>query len=551
QKQDTSGGLTLDVTAAENHTTILSIAPSPLQQGVIWVGTDDGRLHVTRDGGKSWDSVEKNVKGVPANTWIPEIRPSKHDPASAFVVFDNHRRSDWKTYVYRTDDYGKSWRSLVDDKSVREGGKNAVRGYALSIEQDPGNKDLLFLGTEWGLWWSRDAGKSWLKWTHGLPTVSVMDMVIHPREHDLVLGTHGRSVYILDDIRPLREMSDQVAAKPLHLFTIADAQQHQFSPDVGGFALGSTEYRAESRPYGAFINVWLNDPTLPHPVEERERERKEKERAAKREAEAKAPAKATAEHVVPAEERPAPVKEKVAAQEKTGEEAKEETAEAGDEEKKDEKPREIEILIADAQGRHVRKFTAPARQGLNRIVWSFNRNAYKPFPPPPGAEPNPHPGGPEVIPGTYQVTVRFAGREEREEKGTVKVLPDPRTRNTPADWAAREQALERTGVMQDSLATALDRILRTRSDIQAVTALLEKRKKDEKDRAKATALAQGQPEPVVKDEKPDPLTEAAGKLQKGLTDLEKRLWVPQDTPGILPDNDALTKMFYVRGYILS
>src|SRR6185436_5195533 len=109
------------------------ITPSALQQGVIWVGTDDGRLHVTRDGGKTWESVEKNVKGVPANTWIPEVRPSKHDPASAFVVFDNHRRGDMATYAYRTDDWGKTWKSLLSDKGN-------VRGYALNVEQDPGDK---------------------------------------------------------------------------------------------------------------------------------------------------------------------------------------------------------------------------------------------------------------------------------------------------------------------------------------------------------------------------------------------------------------------------
>jgi photosystem II stability/assembly factor-like uncharacterized protein len=302
QKAEESGGLTPDASGAESYTTIIAIAPSPLQQGVIWVGTDDGRVHVTRDGGKTWDSVEKNVKGVPANTWVPEIRPSKYDPASAFVVFDNHRRSDWKTYVYRTDDWGKTWKSLADDR--------AVRGYALNVEQDPVDKDLLFLGTEFGLWFSLDGGKRWTKWTQGLPTVAVMDMVIHPRENDLVLGTHGRAIYVLDDVRPLREMSDEVAAKPLHLFAIGDAQQHNFVPDAGGIALGSTEFRGENRPYGALLNVWLSDKTLPHPVEEQERERKEKERAEKRAAAAKASPEATAKGAVPAEERPTPRRRK-------------------------------------------------------------------------------------------------------------------------------------------------------------------------------------------------------------------------------------------------
>lgn len=537
QKQDESGGLTIDVTAAENHTTIIAVAPSPLQQGVIWVGSDDGRLHVTRDGGKTWDSVEKNVRGVPANTWIPEIRPSKHDPAGAFVVFDNHRRGDFKPYVYRTDDWGKSWKSLSTD---------GIRGYALNVEQDPVDRDLLFLGTEFGLWTSFDAGKSWLKWTQGVPTVSVMDMVIHPRDHDLVLGTHGRAAYVIDDIRPLREMSDQVAAKPLHLFAIADTQQLQLGPEPGGVALGATEYRGASRPYGAFVNVWLSDKTLPHPNEEKERARKEQERAEKREAEAKA-ASQPVKHVVPAEERPAPTREKVAAQEEK-EPAKEEEGENKEKEKEKEKPKEIEVLIADSQGRHVRKFTAPARQGLNRVVWNLRRDAFRQLPVPAefgGGQPNP--AGPEVLPGTYQVTVRFG---DQEAKGTVKVVPDPRKKTTEQDLRSRETALQRTGDLQDSLAEALDRIHRTRSDIQSVTALLDKRKKDEEERARAEARSTGQPAPK-KDDKPDPLAEAAGKVQKGLTDLEKKVWIPFDVPGIQPEKDVLSKVFNARGYVMS
>ncbi|HYN23307.1 MAG TPA: hypothetical protein VE078_20280, partial [Thermoanaerobaculia bacterium] len=525
QKQDESGGLTRDVTAAENFTTIISVAPSPLQQGVTWVGTDDGRLHVTRDGGKTWDSVEKNVKGVPANTWIPEIRPSKHDPASAFVAFDNHRRGDMKTYVYRTDDWGKTWKSLATKDT---------QGYALNVEQDPVDPDLLFLGTDFGLWVSLDGGKSWMKWKHGVPTVSVMDMVIHPRDHDLVLGTHGRAAYVIDDIRPLREMSDEIAAKRLHLFAIADAQQHRLAPDVSGFALGATEFRAENRPYGALLNVWLSDKTLPHPHEEKERERKEQERAEKRAA-AEAKVAKEAEQAVPAEERPAPGKEKVEAQEARGTEKKPaaETETEKKDDKKDEKKKEIEILIADSQGRHVRKFTAPARQGLNRVVWDLSRDSFKRFPWPAefGGD-NPNPAGPEVLPGTYQVTVRFGGQES---KGTVKVLPDPRKKSSPEDWRKREEALQRTGDLQDALITALERIQRTRSDVQSVTALLDKRKKDEKDREIAEARAKGLPAPDKKDEKPDPLAEAAEKLQKGLTDLEKKIWLPPDTPGIQPE----------------
>jgi hypothetical protein len=153
-----------------------------------------------------------------------------------------------------------------------------------------------------------------------------------------------------------------------------------------------------------------------------------------------------------------------------------------------------------------------------------------------------------VLPGTYQVTVRFG---DQEAKGTVKVLPDPRIQTGPADWQKREEALQRTGDLQDALVTALERIQRTRSDVDSVTALLGEKKKEEQDRARAEARAKGLPAPDDKDEKPDPLTEAAGKVRKGLDDLEKKLWGRPDVPVIQPDNDAASKVFNARGYVLS
>ncbi len=153
QKQDDSGGLTPDVTAAENYCTLLTIAPSPVEKGVIWTGSDDGRIHVTRDGGASWTSVEANLKGVPANTWIPHIEPSRFDAGEAFVVLEDHRRSNWTPYVLRTPDFGATWTSLATP---------ALRGWALVIVQDPVKRDLLFLGTEFGLYVTLDGGRSWM-----------------------------------------------------------------------------------------------------------------------------------------------------------------------------------------------------------------------------------------------------------------------------------------------------------------------------------------------------------------------------------------------------
>jgi photosystem II stability/assembly factor-like uncharacterized protein len=533
QKQSESGGLTRDVTSAENFTTIITIAPSPKQQGAIWVGTDDGRVQLTRDGGKTWESVEKNVKGVPAlpaNTWVPAIHPSNHDAATAFAVFDNHRRSDWTPYVYRTDDWGKSWRSLATPE---------LRGYAKSIVQDPVDQDLLFLGTEFGLWVSTDGGKRWMKWTHGLPTVAVDDLAIQPRDGDLAIATHGRALYILDDIQPLRELSDDVLRQPVHLFRIPDAQQHAWAPEPGGFALGAEEFRGENRDYGAVLDYWLSDPKLPLPIAEKERARKEKERQEKREAEAKATVKPV-EHVVEHEESPGPAQEKVAEQEKKGN--PKETPEKGTDEKKEkETPKEVEIRVADATGKVIRTFTAPAVQGLNRTYWGLRRDAFKGFP---GEEPPPpHPAGPEVMPGTYEVTVRY---NDQESKQTVRVLADPRYPVTAEGLQQHEDALVQTGEIQNAISESIDRIRKTRADVQDVLARHDQRKKEERE-----AKGETTPPPSAKDEKPDALTEAGQKLQKGLTDLEKKLWTPYDTPGIVADDDLLSQLFYVRGYIQS
>jgi photosystem II stability/assembly factor-like uncharacterized protein len=524
QKQDTSGGLTPDVSNAENFTTIIAVAPSPLQEGVIWVGTDDGRLHVTRDGGKNWTSVEKNVPGVPANTWIPHVTPSKLDPASAFVVFDNHRRSDWTTYVYRTDDWGKTWKSLATKD---------VKGYAHIVEQDPKAKNLLFLGTEFGLWFSLDGGGKWMKWTHGVPTVPVLDLVIHPRDLDLVIATHGRALYVIDDITPLRTLSEKTMAEPLHFYAASDAVQRSQNPEPGGFGLGSGEFRGENEPYGSLLTFSLNAPGLPLPDREKERTRKLEERETRRQEEAKAQAEQpkTARELA-AQERPGPGTT-------AGQEMKEAKAESKEDKAKKtggEMPPKAEIRIADASGKTIRTFKAPVTRGLNRVSWDLSRDGFKQFPQEqPSADE--HPGGPEVVPGTYTVTVKYG---DHEAKGPVRVLPDPRSKNTEADWQAREAAISRLAALNDALAEAVDRIRKTRADVDSVVTRVQSAKKEKKD-----AVEPG------KEEKPDPIVEAAGKLKGDLDKMERRLWVPYDTVGIQPETDVLTKLYYPYGSVLS
>lgn len=491
QNQARSGGLTPDVTSAENYTTIVTIAPSTRERNVIWAGTDDGRVHVTRDGGANWTSVEANLKGVPANTWVPEIKASRHDAATAFIVLDDHRRSNWTPYVYRTTDYGKSWSSLATKD---------VQGYALSIEQDPVEPNLLFLGTEFGLYVSVDAGKAWIKWKHGFPTVSVQGLAVHPRDHDLVIGTHGRAAYVLDDIRPLRTLSKALLSKPLHLFAVPDAQAYTTRQKEGSRFVGDGEFRGENEPYGALLTYSLNLPGLPHPTEEKERERKQKERDA---AQKMLVTEAGAPQDIPKEP-----------------EAAAETKEAP---KSDDKAPEVEIEVADASGVVIRKLKAPARLGVNRIAWELRRDAFKR--PTVAGEETGDPSartGPEVPPGTYTVTMKFRGNEAKQ---SVRVLADPRETYAQQERQTKYDTLLRAGKLTETITEAIERIQKTRADIDAVSARLKK----------SDDAADKTPHPVVK---------SGAALKKRLDEMEKRLWQPPKTKGITADTDVLSKIGY-------
>jgi photosystem II stability/assembly factor-like uncharacterized protein len=205
-----SGGLTRDVTGAETHATVITIAESPLVPGLLWVGTDDGNVQLTRDGGKTWTNVRGNVQGVPDRTWVSRVESSRYEAGVAYVTFDGHRRDDFRPYVVKTTDYGRTWTSLAtglpQDQPV------------YVIEEDPRNPRLLFLGTEFAAYVSTDGGEGWHRLMNGLPTVAIHDLVVHPRDGDLVAATHGRSVWILDDLGPLQQLTDQVLASDGHLF---------------------------------------------------------------------------------------------------------------------------------------------------------------------------------------------------------------------------------------------------------------------------------------------------------------------------------------------
>lgn len=228
-KQDKeSGGISTDKSGAETHTTIFTIAESPLDEKVIWVGTDDGNVQVTKDGGKNWSNVTSNLQGVPKNTWVYHIEASNHSKGTAYAVFDGHAQNDMKPYVYKTSDFGKTWKSLVTDDII---------GFARNIQEDYEKEDLLYLGTEFGLFISIDGGKNWSRFTNNMPATAVHFIDLQKKTNDLVLGTHGRGVIILDDISPLRQINQEVLQKDVHFFDSKTA----IIKEEGGFGGGSTE----------------------------------------------------------------------------------------------------------------------------------------------------------------------------------------------------------------------------------------------------------------------------------------------------------------------
>ena len=422
QKQVDSGGLTYDVTGAENFTSIVAIEPSPVQKDVIWVGTDDGNVQITQDGGATWTNVVGKMKGAPAGIWVPQIRASTYNAGEAFVVLEDHRRNNWAPYVYQTKDFGKSWTRLVDE--------NKVWGYALSFAQDPVEPSLMFVGTEFHLYVSIDSGQNWTKWTNGYPTVSTMDMVIHPRDHDLVIGTFGRSVYVLDDIRPLRALAKEGTAileKPLHVFEAPDAFLAANQQAAGTRFVAQGEFVGANKSRGAMLSFIYNPP-----------------------------AKSAA-------------KEKVA--QGKGE---------GKKERGKKKKDRVKFEILNAAGDVIRTFSREAKPGLNRTTWGLRRRGVR-FPgggfrrgQRSGGE-DEEPRGPAVLPGTY--TVRLSAGDHTTET-RVNVKSDPRMDVSLAALEARSTMYDELGETVKVVTEAVKNLNSAGASIKIVTARLKGKKED-------------------------------------------------------------------------
>ena len=342
QNQKESGGLTFDVTGAENHCSIIAISASPLKKGVIWVGTDDGNIQLTKDGGENWTKVSVNLKAVPEGAWVPQIHASAYNEAEAYVVINDYRRDNWTPYLYRTRDYGQTWERVVDEKDVW--------GYCLSWVQDPIEPKLQFLGTEFGLYVSIDEGKNWTKWDKAhYPTVSTIDMLIHPRDHDLVIGTFGRAAFILDDIRPLRELASkgiETLDQALKIYPIADTYLSNYKTYAGTRFTGDAFYAAENRAYGALVSFSVKE-------------------ILKKDAEGS-------------------------------------SAQADS----------VKVEIYDSANKKVRDLTIRAKKGLNRFAWGLETNGIR-TPGSTKPRPNaPIPAGHPVLPDDYKVRITYGDHKD-------------------------------------------------------------------------------------------------------------------------------------------
>jgi photosystem II stability/assembly factor-like uncharacterized protein len=233
---------------AASFSNIVTISESPMVPGILWVGTNDGNLQVSRDGGNTWKNVVDKVPGVPKETYVSRVEASHFDPGTCYATFDGHRTDDTKAYVFKTSDFGETWTSI--SASLPEGNVNVIR-------EDPKNRSLLYLGTEYGMYISLNGGKEWKRFMNGLPTVRIDDILVHPRDNDLIIGTHGRSIYIMDDITALQQMTDAARAEEAFIFDIRPAVAWINDVQKSILVEGAKFFRGQNPPRGSAISYWL------------------------------------------------------------------------------------------------------------------------------------------------------------------------------------------------------------------------------------------------------------------------------------------------------
>jgi photosystem II stability/assembly factor-like uncharacterized protein len=409
--QDISGGLTPDATNAENHCTVIAINPSPLEKDVVWVGTDDGQVQLTRDGGATWENFADKLPDAPKNAWIPALEVSHLNKGEAFVVMNDYRRNDWSPYLFHTSDYGRKWKRIASPKNLPTAG-GAGGNFCLSMVQDTEVPSLLFLGTDQGLYVSVDYGDNWVKWPEeSFPSVPVYDMKIQQRDGDLVLATFGRAVWVLDNLAPLREIAATKGAvldQPLKVLRAQPGILAEYrSFDGARFAVDAT-YEGESKGTSVRIPIWVK-PGLKSAVKEEKKDKEDKSREGK----------------------------------KRG---------GGD------KKKEMAIVTITAMsGDTVRRFKTELDTMFNSAIWwgmdtKGVRFPSKNDPPADQLEPG---GGPQALPGDYLVRVKYM---DWSDSVRITVLDDPRLNIAAADREARNQAVREIHQLAEKASKAYDRL---------------------------------------------------------------------------------------------
>ena len=433
----------------QEYPTITTLSESPLTPNVLWVGTDDGNVQVTRDGGKTWKNVGLKVPGVPKGTYVSRVVASKTSEGAALVTFDGHRGDDYSVYIFATSDYGESW------KAIRNGIPDSA-GSVHVVREHPRSTNLLFAGTEFGLWVSWDRGANWAAVKNNFPTVPVDDIEIQARENDLVLATHGRSIWVFDDLTPIEKMDANVAVSSLTFFPPRAATAWHLRNRR--WSAGQKMFMAKNPLYGAILNYYLKQALPPEPPKNDTDDKDNKDNKDKKDP----PAEKTKDD---------------AAAKKEG---------------------KVKISVADKDGKLVREFDGPGAAGVNRTSWDLRWNA--------PAEATPEqleamaagygfgPLGPFAEPGEYTIKIK-AGDQEASQKVTVEA--DARVVISDADRAARREAISQLYVM----AKTTDKERRTIEGIQ--TALKTAREQWKKDAGKPNTA-----------KIPDDIVKAADELQK-------------------------------------
>jgi photosystem II stability/assembly factor-like uncharacterized protein len=359
--QQKNGGISIDITGAENHCTILAIEPSKLNKEILWVTTDDGQVQLTKDGGKTWSNVTSKITGLAKGCWLPQVKASRYNAGEAYVVSNDYRRGNFAAMVFRTTDYGNTWVNILQNKNTK--------GYALCVLQDPTEPNLIFVGTEQGLWISFDGAATFQQFKNGYPSVSTYDLAIQEREADLCIATFGRAMYVLDDIRPLRKLAAQkgILKKNIVAFENNDAYKVTYKNQPGYEWSTWGVWDADNKKRGAAINFYAN------------------------------------------------VKPKDTTNKKVGD-----TIVAN---KKIEKLDTAIVKIYNAQNELIRTLNWPADTGFNKKVWRMNEKGFR-YPGSKKPKPNDEePSGDAVLPGKYKIVINF---NKEVDSSYITIKPDPR-----------------------------------------------------------------------------------------------------------------------------